>query len=55
MSEHFVVVTLFASSAVSAAIAAVREDWIPKINKLALAVCLAATAFLVQVADFLSK
>ena len=45
-------VILFAASAVSALIAAVRNDWIPKVEKLALAVCFAATAFLLQ---FFSK
>jgi hypothetical protein len=41
-------VILFAASAVTALIAAVRNDWLPKVEKLALAVCFAATAFVLQ-------
>jgi hypothetical protein len=55
MDNHTAVVVLFAASAVSAFIAAIREDWIPKVHKLALAVAFAATAFLVQVTNFLGK
>ena len=55
MSEQFVVVVLFAASAVTALIAAFREDIVPKVKKVALAVCFAATAFLVQATDFLGK
>jgi hypothetical protein len=41
-------VILFAASAVTALIAAVRNDWLPKVEKVALAICFAATAFLLQ-------
>jgi hypothetical protein len=52
MDKEAVIVALFLASAVTALIAAVREDWIPKVNKLALAVCFAASAFFLQVSNF---
>jgi uncharacterized membrane protein len=55
MSEQFVVVVLFVAAIISALIAAFREDILPKVKKLALAVAFAATAFLVQATDFLQK
>ena len=55
MSEQVAVVILFAASAVTALIAAFREDIFPKVKKLALALAFAAIAFLVQVTDFLGK
>jgi uncharacterized membrane protein len=42
-------VVLFAASVVSAALAAFRNDILPKVEKLALAVAFAATAFLLSV------
>lgn len=48
MDKAFAEVVLFAAAAVSALVAAVRNDWLPKVEKLALAVCFAATAFLIQ-------
>jgi len=48
MDAAFAQIVLFAASAVSALIAAVRNDWLPKVGKLALAVSFAATAFLLQ-------
>jgi len=55
MSEQLLVVLLFGASIVTALIAAFREDILPKVKKLALAVAFAASAFLVQVTDFLGK
>lgn len=55
MSEQLLVGILFAAAVVTAAIDAFREDIFPKVKKLALAVAFAATAFLLQVTDFLSK
>lgn len=48
MDKTFAEVVLFAASAVTALVAAVRNDWLPKVEKLALAVCFAAMAFLIQ-------
>jgi hypothetical protein len=42
-------VVAFVLSAVTAFIAAVRNDWLPKIEKLALAVCFAAIGLLLAV------
>jgi hypothetical protein len=48
MNVNLAEVVLFAASAVTALIAAVRNDWLPKVEKVALAICFAATAFLLQ-------
>jgi hypothetical protein len=55
VSEQLVVALLFGASVVTAGLAAFREDIFPKVKKLALAVCFAASAFLLQVTDFLGK
>jgi hypothetical protein len=47
-------VVLFALSAVTALVAAVRNDWLPKVEKVALAVCFAASAWLLSVANHIS-
>jgi len=47
-------VVAFALSAVTAFIAAVRNDWLPKVEKLALAVCFAAIGLLLAVAGSIS-
>jgi hypothetical protein len=58
MDERTVVIVLFAAAVVSAlcaAFAKTREKVLPKVEKLALAVALAASAFLVEVTNFFSK
>lgn len=55
MNENVVVAVLFFSAAVSAAIAAFREDIFPKVQKTALAVCLAAAAFFIEASNFLGR
>ena len=54
MDKDTAVFVLFVLSAVTALIAAVREDWVPKVQKLVLAVCFAATGLLVQFSGFLT-
>jgi hypothetical protein len=44
-------VVAFAAAAVTAFIAAVRNDWFPKVEKVALAVCFAAVGFFLMVAS----
>lgn len=55
MDKETAVLVLFALSAVTAFIAAVREDWVPKVQKLALAVAFAASGLLVQFSGLLGK
>jgi hypothetical protein len=52
MAAPAVVEVLFAASAVTATVETFRRDFFPKVNKLALAVAFAATAFFIQVAGF---
>lgn len=55
MDKETAAFILFALAAVTAFIDAVREDWVPKVKKLALAVGFAATGLLVVFTDFLGK
>lgn len=48
MDQSTVAAVLFAASAIVAAIAAVRDDIFAKVEKRALAICLAAAAFFVE-------
>lgn len=51
MNTTLAEVILFVASAVSALIAAFRADILPKVEKVALAVCFAATGFVVYFMD----
>ena len=53
MDEALAVIILFVAAIITALIAAFREDILPKVKKLALAVAFAASALLVKFTDFL--
>lgn len=53
MSEDLVVEVLFASAAIAAGLAAVGAKVFARVEKVALAVCLAAAAFFVQATNIL--
>lgn len=53
MDKQVAEAILFVAASVSAGLAAFRDDFFPKVKKLALAVSLVALAFLIQVTDFL--
>ena len=55
MDQNIALVIAFGAAAVSAAIAAFREDIFPKVQKTALAVCFAAIGFLIALTTFLGK